>query len=71
MPSAALVKQLRDATGIGMMECKKALLECDGDLKKRVTGCVSKAAPKLKNYRSVPPPKANFLRRLGKNGGFA
>ena len=34
MPSATLVKQLRDATGIGMMECKKALLECDGDFKK-------------------------------------
>ena len=34
MPSAALVKQLRDATGIGMMECKKALLECDGDFEK-------------------------------------
>lgn len=32
--SAALVKQLREATDAGMMECKKALVECDGDLKK-------------------------------------
>lgn len=32
--TAALVKQLRDATDAGMMECKKALVECDGDLKK-------------------------------------
>ncbi len=30
--SAALVKQLRDATGAGMMDCKKALIEADGDL---------------------------------------
>ncbi|MBR4986690.1 MAG: translation elongation factor Ts [Proteobacteria bacterium] len=32
--SAALVKQLRDATDASMGECKKALTECDGDLKK-------------------------------------
>ncbi len=30
--SAALVKQLRDKTGAGMMECKKALVEANGDL---------------------------------------
>jgi elongation factor Ts len=30
--SAALVKQLRDATGAGMMDCKRALAEADGDL---------------------------------------
>ncbi len=32
--SAALVKELRDLTGFGMMECKKALTEAGGDLKK-------------------------------------
>ena len=30
--SAQLVKQLRDRTGAGMMECKKALVEAKGDL---------------------------------------
>ena len=30
--SAQLVKQLRERTGAGMMECKKALLEANGDL---------------------------------------
>lgn len=30
--SASLVKQLRERTGAGMMECKKALVETDGDL---------------------------------------
>jgi elongation factor Ts len=30
--TAALVKQLRDRTGAGMMECKRALQETDGDL---------------------------------------
>ncbi len=30
--SAKLVKELRDRTGLGMMECKKALQEADGDI---------------------------------------
>ena len=32
--NAGLVKELRELTGLGMMECKKALSECEGDLKK-------------------------------------
>ncbi|MCS6786957.1 MAG: translation elongation factor Ts [Thiobacillaceae bacterium] len=32
--SASLVKTLREMTGLGMMECKKALAEAGGDLKK-------------------------------------
>jgi len=34
--TAAEVKKLRDATGAGMMECKKALIEADGDFDKAV-----------------------------------
>ena len=30
--SAAMVKDLRERTGAGMMECKKALVEAEGDL---------------------------------------
>ena len=32
--SAGMVKELRELTGLGMMECKKALTESGGDLKK-------------------------------------
>jgi elongation factor Ts len=32
--TAGLVKELRELTGLGMMECKKALAEAGGDLKK-------------------------------------
>lgn len=31
--SAGMVKELRELTGLGMMECKKALVETDGDMK--------------------------------------
>ena len=32
--SAELVKELREATGAGFMDCKRALVEADGDLEK-------------------------------------
>jgi elongation factor Ts len=32
--SAAAVKELREKTGVGMMDCKKALQEAEGDLKR-------------------------------------
>lgn len=34
MISAALVKELREKTGAGMMDCKKVLTETDGDMEK-------------------------------------
>jgi translation elongation factor Ts len=34
--TAAQVKELRELTGAGMMDCKKALTECDGDTKKAI-----------------------------------
>ncbi len=34
--TAAQVKELRETSGAGMMDCKKALVECDGDMKKAI-----------------------------------
>ena len=34
--TAAAVRELRERTGIGMMDCKKALTEADGDMDKAV-----------------------------------
>ncbi len=34
--TASLVKELRDRTGLGMMECKKALTEAGGDIDKAI-----------------------------------
>ena len=34
--SASLVKELRERTGMGMMDCKKALLETDGDISQAI-----------------------------------
>ena len=34
--TSALVKELRERTGAGMMDCKKALVNCDGDMDKAI-----------------------------------
>lgn len=34
--TAAMVKQLREMTGAGVMACKKALVETDGDFDKAI-----------------------------------
>ena len=34
--TASLVKELRDRTGAGMMDCKKALVEAEGNQEKAV-----------------------------------
>lgn len=48
--TASLVKQLRDATGVGMMDCKKALAETNGDMEAAIdwlrTRGLAKAAKK-------------------------
>ena len=48
--TASMVKELRETTGAGMMDCKKALVECDGDMTKAIDylreNGLSKAAKK-------------------------
>lgn len=48
--SASMVKELRDKTGAGMMDCKKALVETNGDMDKAIDYLrekgISKAAKK-------------------------
>lgn len=34
--SAATVKSLREMTGAGMMDCKEALMQCNGDIEKAI-----------------------------------
>ena len=34
--TASEVKALRDRTGAGMMDCKKALVACEGDIEKAI-----------------------------------
>lgn len=44
--TASMVKILREQTGVGMMECKKALAEADGDIKRAANILREKGAAK-------------------------
>ena len=44
--TAAMVKELRDATGAGMMDCKKALVAADGDMQKAIDAMRKSGAAK-------------------------
>ena len=50
--SASQVKELREMTGVGMMECKKALVETDGDLEKALDLLRSNSALKAEKKAS-------------------
>ena len=71
--TAALVKELRERTGQGMMECKKALVAAGGDIEKaiddmRASGAI-KAAKKAGNIAAegsiiAARPRGGFRRNV-------
>ena len=71
MVTAAMVKELRDRTGAGMMDCKKALVETDGDLEKAIdelrTKGLAKAAKKAGRVASEGST-ASYLHGGGRIG---
>lgn len=50
--TAQLVNELRQRTGIGMMDCKKALQESDGDIEKAITILRKKGYARAKDRMS-------------------
>jgi elongation factor Ts len=44
MMSASQVKELRERTGLGLLECKKALAAANGDIDTASRSCASPAA---------------------------
>ncbi len=49
---AAQVKELREMTGVAMMDCKKALVECEGDIEKALDLLRSNSALKAEKKSS-------------------
>ena len=76
--TAAMVKQLRDKTGSGMMDCKKALVEAEGDFDKAIE-ILRKKGQKISEKRAdratnegtvfIKTNDENFLNNI-KNQGF-
>lgn len=57
--SAASVKELREKTGAGMLDCKKALEQSGGDLDKAVDILREKGLSAAAKKAGVPPRKAS------------
>ena len=56
--TATMVKNLRDATGAGMMECKAALTEANGDMDEATTLLRKRGlAPGGQEAPAVRPPR--------------
>ncbi|MFR2966212.1 MAG: hypothetical protein ACLTK0_07415 [Anaerovoracaceae bacterium] len=60
--TAQLVKELRERTGAGMMDCKKVLVETDGDIEKAIELLREKglAKPPRKRQNARGPCKSYF-----------
>ena len=66
---ASQVKELRDMSGVAMMECKKALVECEGDLEKALDLLRSNSS--LKAEKKATRVAADGLIRIIKNNDYA
>lgn len=60
--SMDIIKELRERTGIGIMDCKKALQETDGDMDKAIRLLKEKGAitAAKKNERTVKEGSIGF-----------
>ena len=63
--TAADVKALRDQTGAGMMDCKKALTEADGDAEKAAEILRVKGMDKMKKRGETREAKAGLVANSG------
>lgn len=72
--SAKLVKDLREATGAGMMDCKQALIETNGDFEKAITWLREKgmaSAAKRADREASEGSVASYIHLGGKIGVMA
>ena len=67
--TAAMVKELREQTGAGMMECKKALTETDGNMEAAVDVLKKSGAAKMEKKASRIA--AEGITRVAANGNTA
>ncbi|SPJ34171.1 translation elongation factor Ts [Kushneria phyllosphaerae] len=69
--SASLVKELRERTGLGMMECKKALSEADGNIETAIENLRKNAGLKSAKKAGRVAAEGAVLTRVNDNGTTA
>jgi len=69
--SAAQVKELRERTGAGMMECKKALVETDGNIETAIDNMRKSGAAKAEKKAGRVAAEGVITAKTSENGQFA
>ena len=68
--SASMVKELRDRTGLGMMECKKALQEADGDMDKAIDDLRKASGLKAAKKSSRVAAEGIVMTKIAEDGNY-
>jgi elongation factor Ts len=69
--TAAMVKELRERTGLGMMDCKKALTEADGDMERAIEDLRKSSALKAAKKAGRTAADGLLAVRIADDGRFA
>ncbi len=69
--TAAMVKELRELTGLGMMDCKKALTETDGDMNLAIESLRRNSAVKAAKKADRTASEGLLGVRVADDGGYA
>ncbi|OZI14877.1 translation elongation factor Ts [Sodalis-like symbiont of Philaenus spumarius] len=68
--TAALVKELRDRTGAGMMECKKALVEAQGDIELAIDNMRKSGQAKAAKKAGRVAAEGVILTKIAQDGKY-
>ena len=68
--TASLVKELRERTGAGMMECKKALTEADGDIEVAIENLRKSSGLKAAKKAGRTAAEGAVVTRVAEDGSY-
>jgi elongation factor Ts len=68
--TASMVKELRERTGLGMMECKKALVEADGDINNAIEEMRKNSGMKAAKKSGRTAAEGVVAANVSENGAF-
>ncbi|MGJ8689421.1 MAG: translation elongation factor Ts [Gammaproteobacteria bacterium] len=68
--TASMVKELRERTGLGMMDCKKALVESDGDMEKAIDDLRKASGMKAAKKAGRIAAEGVVLTKISEDGNF-
>src|SRR5690606_29324497 len=68
--TAGMVKELRERTGLGMMDCKKALVEAEGDMEKAIDDLRKASGLKAAKKAGRVAADGTVLSKISEDGNF-